>query len=145
MRLLKTSVTLAAAFVSLGVGSARAQDDAIVAKIPFPFMVQADTFPAGRYSISDVGGVLTIRGIDNDLASRVLTIPAGGVDPADNEPVLAFTPSENSYRLTEIWMSSDEGFSVPLPDAPPQVGRAQVGAGTPESRPVVIVRTARRD
>ena len=47
---------LAAAFMVLGTGSARAST--LEVKVPFPFVVQGQTLPAGEYRVTDVGGVV---------------------------------------------------------------------------------------
>ena len=42
----------------------------------------------------------------------MLTIPACGVDPAGDKPVLTFTHVENVYRLSTIWESHAEGRTL---------------------------------
>ena len=137
MRTFKTSAALAAAFVGLFVGSASAQET-LVAKIPFSFMVHGEDFPAGRYKVSDEGGVLTIRGMDNGAGMFALTIRADGRDPAGDQPVLVFSRYENEYRLSEIWESSAEGFVLPERSGAPRSGRADVRPAASEARTIVF-------
>ena len=47
---------LAAALVLLAAGSARAST--LEVNVPFPFVVQGYTLPAGQYLVSDDGGVV---------------------------------------------------------------------------------------
>ena len=124
MRTFKTSAILAAAFVGLFVGSASAQE-ALVAKIPFSFVVRGEQFAPGRYNVSNQGGILTIRGLDGGAQMFALTMPAGGHDPAGDRPALVFTRSENQYRLSEIWESNTEGRTLTEASHARQVGRAE--------------------
>ena len=138
MRTIKTSILLAAAFVGLSLGSASAQET-VVAKVPFPFVVRGEAFPAGRYEIRTDGyGVLLIRGTDSGPSVFALTLPADGRDPAGDQPALVFTRYENGYRLSQIWDSRTEGRALfVLPS--PQVGRANVQPGASEPSAFVLV------
>jgi hypothetical protein len=138
MRTFKTSAALAAAFVGLFVGSASAQET-VVAKIPFPFVVRGEEFSAGRYNVSNEGGILTIRGMDNGAGMFALTIPADGRDPAGDQPALVFTRYENEYRLSEIWESNAEGFALQGRSGVPRLGRADVKPAASEARTIVLV------
>ena len=93
-------------------GTARASD-VIEVKVPFPFMVRGQSFPAGQYIIEREGmglSVLLIRGDKgNKEAAFVSTQPADGRDPAGDRPALTFTRHENQYRLSAIWESATEG------------------------------------
>jgi hypothetical protein len=40
------------------------------------------------------------------------TIRDGGQDPAGAKPVITFKHVENTYQLTSIWDSQDNGFDV---------------------------------
>jgi len=137
MRRFKTSATLAAAFVGLFVGSAGAQD-AVVAKVPFSFVVRGEEFAAGRYRVSDAAGILTIRGLDNGARMFALTIRADGRDPAGDQPALVFTPYERAYRLSEIWESDGEGFALPEPSGGPRLGRAEVKPAASDAPTIVL-------
>jgi hypothetical protein len=138
MRTFNTAATLAAAFVGLLVGSASAQET-VIAKIPFSFVVHGEQFSAGRYNVTNEGGILTIRGMDNGAGMFALTIPADGRDPAGNQPALVFTPYENEYRLSEIWESNADGFALPEPSRVPRRGCADVKPAASEARTIVLV------
>ena len=112
---IKRSLTLAAAFLGLCVGSAQA--DEVVVKVPFPFVVRGQTLPAGEYILESVDqdpAVMVIRGAKNnhESATIVLTNPADGHDPAGDAPALTFTRVENQYQLSTIWESGTEGRTL---------------------------------
>jgi hypothetical protein len=111
MRAIKTSVVLAVGFIGMFAGSARAQQ-AVVAKVPFAFVVRGQEFPAGRYNLTTEQGLLTIRGIDNSEGVFAMTTPAGGADPIGDQPALVFVRYEKTYRLSQIWDSGSEGLAV---------------------------------
>ena len=109
--------SLSLAVVVLGFGlcaaSAQAQEEVIV-KVPFAFVVQGRTLPAGNYVVSratDDQSVMVIRGEDANRKSMaiVMTMPADGHDPAGDKPALTFSRFENGYRLSTIWESASEG------------------------------------
>ena len=109
-KLLKVGVLTAACLV-LAAGSARAAT--LEVNVPFPFVVQGKTMPAGHYRLTDDDGLLRLRGEKGThAADTVLTIPASGSDPADKQPVLIFKHHENQYHLTGIWESETEGREI---------------------------------
>lgn len=116
MRTFRTSVVLAMAVVGIGVGSARA-DEAIVVKVPFPFVVHDETLPAGRYRVVNEEGVMMVRGLDNRAAIVAMTIQADGRDPAGANPALVFVRRENAYVLSQVWESGGEGLAVKEPSS----------------------------
>lgn len=91
-------------------GIARAQDTLEV-KVPFPFLVNGHTMPAGNYTISRdsmASSVFLIRG--DKAGTFVATVPSGGHDPAGNRPSLQFVRHENQYKLSSIWESANDGL-----------------------------------
>ena len=109
-KLLKVGV-MAAACLAVAAGSARAST--LEVKVPFPFVVQGKTMPAGQYQVTDEDGLIRLRGEKGTHAvDTVLTIPASGSDPAGKQPVLMFKRHENQYRLTGIWESATEGREI---------------------------------
>ena len=114
----KRSAVLAGAFLLLGGASARA--GTIEVKVPFPFVVNGHTLPAGQYSLEREGlDVLYIRGekvpttgISAMPGMFVQTQPASGSDPAGEKPILMFAPHEKEHRLVGIWESRDQGFTI---------------------------------
>jgi len=118
MRLITRSSLFVAVFLGMGVGSARAQE-LVVAKVPFPFVVTGQEFPAGRYAFStDDHNVLLIRSADDRSERFALVHAAAGRDPAGSEPALVFVHYENAYLLSQIWESDIDGLALAKqPDA----------------------------
>lgn len=109
--LIKKRALLAAAFMVLAAGSARASTLEI--KVPFEFVVNGQTLPAGQYLVNDSAGVVQLRGEKGNHASMfVLTTPASGHDPAGDSPAFTFRRYENQYRLTNIWQSGTQGREI---------------------------------
>jgi hypothetical protein len=109
---LMTSVIGALAAVLLMAGTARAQDTLEV-KIPFSFMVNGHTLPAGTYTLSRDAMASSVWLIRGDKAGVFVgTVPAGGHDPAGNRPSLTFVRHENEYKLSSIWESANDGLTL---------------------------------
>ena len=108
--MLKTAM-LGAAFL-LASGTARAAS--LEVNVPFPFIVNHETFPAGRYQLEEdtLAGpsVMIIRGMHTPQAAIVVTHEAAGHGPS--KPALQFEHRENQYRLENIWESPTEGQSI---------------------------------
>jgi len=110
MKLFK-AVVLATGCLVGATGSAGAAT--LDVKVPFPFVVQGKTMPAGQYQVTDDDGILRLHGEKGTHAiDTVMTIPASGVDPAGTQPVLTFQRHENEYRLTAVWESEEQGREV---------------------------------
>jgi len=107
-----SAAAVTAAFLILV--SQTAQATTVEARVPFPFLVQGQTLPAGRYRVEDDGtGVVRIIGERGNNASMVaMTIPASGHDPAGNKPSLTFTHGETVNRLSSIWESESSGRTI---------------------------------
>jgi len=116
--IVKKSAVLAGAFLLLGGASARA--GTIEVKVPFSFVVNGHTLPAGEYFLEREGlDVLYIRGekpatagVSGIPGMFVQTQPAAGRDPAGEKPILMFAPHEKEHRLVGIWESGDHGFTI---------------------------------
>ena len=89
--------------------------DVLEVKIPFAFVVGAQTLPAGEYRIQRddyVPGALMIRS-EHGAASAILnTRPARGAAPSTDQPALEFKHVENQYQLSNIWMPGGVGASI---------------------------------
>jgi hypothetical protein len=110
---------LAGAMLLAVSGTAHAGMESVVrTNVPFPFVVNGQTLPAGKYVIQrdDLSmGTLLIRSDEKSKPGGVFvtTIRDGGHDPAGKfKPVLMFKKVENQYRLTSVWDGEDEGFDV---------------------------------
>jgi hypothetical protein len=113
---LKRAPLLAAALLVFASGPAGAA--VVDVKVPFPFMVKDQQFPAGEYRLQrdeTNSSVMLIRSEKGNTASMfVLTTPAPGQDPAGDKPALTFKRYENQYRLADIWDSRGLGREVTL-------------------------------
>jgi hypothetical protein len=107
---------LLGATLLLAPGTARASE-ILEVNIPFSFLVNHETFPAGHYAIEEgpLGNpsVLLIRGMNTPQATFVTTHAASGHGPS--QPSLQFERHENQYRLANIWESRNEGQTVVAP------------------------------
>ena len=137
MTTFKKSAVLAAAFVGLFAGSARAQETVVV-NVPFSFAVRGEEFPAGRYDVTTEEGMVTIRGINNRAEIVTMTLPASGRDPAGQLPALVFVRHADEYQLSQVWETSDDGFAIPEPSPSHRTKGKPIAAATPA---VVIVPT----
>ena len=110
----KNAVLFATGLVMLAGGAASAAPVDI--KVPFPFIVQGKTMPAGLYRVesdSDDPTVWLIEGEKGTHAGTfVLTRVASGHDPAGDEPALTFDKNESQYQLVGIWEAKAEGQEV---------------------------------
>jgi hypothetical protein len=115
--MLKRSFLLVGAALALGQGAARAADfRAMTANVPFPFVVENKTLPAGRYLLQRDDQDRSLLLIRNESGKRVgsyvLTYNAGGHDPSGDKPCLSFTRKEGKYELSSVWESRDDGVTV---------------------------------
>jgi hypothetical protein len=111
-KILMRSVFGALAGVVLTAGTASAAG-VLEAKVPFPFVVNGQSFPAGQYRIERVGSGSSVLLIRGDGASRtaalVATRPAAEQSPGSDMPALQFKKHENEYRLSAVWESATDG------------------------------------
>jgi hypothetical protein len=143
MSAIKRSSVFAAVFLGMFVSSARAQGT-ITVKVPFPFVVNHEEFPAGQYDIRTVGSVgtvISIEGMNNRSFAFALTVPTVGRDPEGDQPVLVFKRYENGYRLSQIWESSAEGRELPGPSAAPETARVETQTEPSEGQAQVVEAT----
>ena len=109
--IVKRAGMLAAAFI-VGVGGS-AQAGTLEVKVPFPFVVNGKTMPAGEYRVESDNEVVTFVGEKGTKATAVvLMTPADGHDPAGDTPSLSFTHDETQYRLVDVWASGTQGLAV---------------------------------
>jgi hypothetical protein len=77
--------------------------DALTANVPFDFVVDGTTLPAGLYSIrpsSDDPSLLLLRSEDGKPVAFVFSPPGPG---SDGTFKLVFDKYEENYFLSEIW------------------------------------------
>jgi hypothetical protein len=115
--IMRNAVLVAGAILVCASGTARASTSSVLeANVPFPFVVNGQNLPAGKYMVQrdDMSSpVLLIRGEGNNhIATFVSTTPDGGHDPAGSKPALTFKRHENQYRLASVWESGSQGWDV---------------------------------
>jgi hypothetical protein len=114
-KMLIRAALAAAACLLMTAGHANASE-VLQVKVPFPFVVNGQTLPAGQYSVERddfATSILLIRGEKGNHASAFIkTTPAMGQDPKGDQPSLQFKRHENDYKLSTVWESRDEGLQV---------------------------------
>ena len=115
--MMRNAALVAGAILLCAGGTARASTTNVLdVSVPFPFVVNGKSFPAGKYMIQRddaSSSVLLIRGEGhNHTAAFVSTMVDGGHDPAGSRPALTFMRDENEYRLATVWESGSEGWDV---------------------------------
>ena len=99
---------LAVAFVVCAGGPARAST--IEFKVPFPFLVQGKSMPAGQYLLDKrMDGGILLRGEKGTKAGMfIMTAPPSGYWDRANQSSLTFTVAHNQHQLTDIWVDGSE-------------------------------------
>lgn len=109
--IVKTPVLVGFVFLLAG-GAARAAT-LVDAKVPFPFIVHNQVFPAGQYRVERLGddpAILVIRG-EHGINKSVISssVEATGQDPKGDTPALTFSRGEDGYHLKDIWQNHVDG------------------------------------
>jgi hypothetical protein len=108
----------------LAAGSAVAQSGEIRATVPFDFVVNHTTLPAGDYAIATIGGAnqtLVIHGLRNKGTRMVNANHALANKPSDRTK-LVFLCYGDRYFLWQIWTAgSDSGRTLPKSDLESEV------------------------
>jgi len=132
---------VAAAFVLLGTMTASAQKTEFNANVPFDFIVNGSTFPAGEYTFQSVdvpGKVLSIRGVNSQTQGIIVSNEKRSSEPSQ-QTQLVFHRYGNQYFLAEVWLQgNDMGRTVPECPLEKEV------ATTSRMREQVELSTARR-
>ena len=114
------STVLVASLVIVGSASiARADDEKIVARVPFAFVVGTSTMPAGKYVVAEVSdnpSVVSIASADGRQFAYTMTIPSqAGETPA--QPELVFEKVENQYVLARVVPENGIGRAIVIAHA----------------------------
>jgi hypothetical protein len=98
-------------------------------RIPFSFIVNGKTLPAGTYTIGNSNGVLLLNG----RKDGVFVLSTGTSRAADRSGhgSVVFSKSGSRYDLIEIWSSDGDGREV-RPSSLPKEERSRVGAAAAE-------------
>jgi hypothetical protein len=95
------------------VGMAVAQSTYVVANVPFSFVVNGTTMPAGSYRLmqTDEHRILIIKG---PAEAFVHEIPAEALDPAA-QTELVFQRYGDTYVLSQVWRAGEtDGVEIPM-------------------------------
>lgn len=121
---------------------ANAQTVYVTANIPFSFVVDKATLPAGAYSVKAISSAasktLLIQSADARIQMLVLPNNARSLDPSPNTR-LVFHRYGSQYFLSQIWMqgnSSGEQFRTSRREA-------EMAKSIPESENVIVLASLR--
>jgi len=96
--------------------AASAQKTELKANVPFDFIVNGSTFPAGEYSFRSVdtlGKVLSIRSVNSQTQGMIVSSDTRSSAPSQ-QTKLVFHRYGNQYFLAEVWLQGDDmGRDVP--------------------------------
>jgi hypothetical protein len=113
---MKKKLLITAALALLGTTAASAQTVNVKANVPFSFIVNRATLPAGQYSLNSVddhGTALAIRSTDSKTTNLVLSNACVSTKGA-NKTKLVFHRYGGRYFLSQIWMAgNDRGREIP--------------------------------
>ncbi len=84
------------------IGTAVAQEPAVVANIPFAFTVGHTKLPAGTYTIRQVSMGSDALLIKGESASAMVAVSRDSSPKGSNEVDLKFAENGNSYALNEV-------------------------------------------
>jgi len=97
-------------------------------RVPFSFIVNGKTLPAGTYNIDNNNGVLTLKGAQD--AAIVLSTGTSRAADRSGRGSVVFFRSGSRYDLIEIWDADGSGREVRRSHRPKEERRA--GAPAPE-------------
>ena len=124
----------AIALVALAPLSITASAQDMTCRVPFGFIVNGKTLPAGHYTVANNNGMLLIRN-ERDGA-MVLGIPAGRRIDKASKASLVFLKTGSRYDLSEIWSPGGDGRII-RPSRRQMEERARANDGTPAERIVI--------
>lgn len=107
------------AFVLLGIMTASGQKTEVKANVPFDFIVNGSTFPAGEYTLQSVdvqGKVLSIRGVNSQTQGMIVSEDSRSSERSQ-QTKLVFHRYGNQYFLAEVWLQGDD-IGRNLPECP---------------------------
>ena len=124
----KHAATLLILMVAALTGLANAQNVVIQAQVPFDFVVNGKTIPAGNCVVRKLDNRATVLSIGNDDRHE-LVFPIGDETPkTGNKTVLVFHRYGDRYFLAAIRRAGKEGYELP-PTKLEEEMRAQNVAG----------------
>jgi hypothetical protein len=89
-------------------GSAFAQQK-VQSNVPFSFTINKTVLPAGAYTISPIGngGVLALKGDDNNTVNMLSAHAAQSLDPADRSKLVFHCYGREHCFLYEVWVQGE--------------------------------------
>ena len=109
----------------LATASAYAQTVQVKADVPFSFIVDKQTLPAGEYTVQSMdlaGRALLIRNADQKALEMVLSIPCE--KKAADDTKLVFRRYGSQYFLSQIWVAGNgTGHEIPKSHREAEVAR----------------------
>lgn len=125
----------AIALVAVAPFSVTASAEEMTCRVPFGFIVNGKTLPAGHYTVANTNGVVMLKS-ERDGAV-VLGIPAGQRTDKSSGGSLVFLKTGTRYDLSEIWSPGGDGRLVQLSRRQREERAARVTHDTPVERIVV--------
>ena len=117
--IMRTSMVLAGACLMCAGTAVSAGAATLDVKVPFPFVVGTQAYPAGKYTVQwdDADpSIMLIEGQNGNRAGGLmLTAPPRLHDPAGRGAALTFRRYEKQYRLSGVRESHSEAWSVVAP------------------------------
>jgi hypothetical protein len=101
----------------------------VVGNIPFPFVVAGHTLPAGRYIVSRASNN-ALRIHEARRPGILLLTNAAQRPRSDNSSKLVFHRYENTYFLSQVWITGNElGSEVPSSSAEREMAAKTIKKG----------------
>ena len=127
-------VSLGAALLAAAAATA-GEPDRLVVDVPYDFVVNGKTLPAGKYDVKRVDDsnlrVLSISSVENHVA--VVTLPYSIDNPTAFHPGITLRQTGDQKVLTKI-QTADHVFSIPVSGKSDKSGQTSYVTGTTESR-----------
>ena len=135
-----TLIVVMSVLLAAGSAWAQATGQIVRANIPFSFVVNRQTLPAGQYDItrySSGANLLIIHGDENGENALVTANSAQSLNPAD-QTKLVFKRHGDRYLLSEVWVEGSRAGRQ-LPQSAP---KSEVALDS-RANPVVVVASLR--
>jgi hypothetical protein len=110
---MKRLLFTAGLFAALASPYMYAQTAVAVANVPFEFRMGKTLMPAGKYTVTDSGGVVTVREESGRKSAVQISLPTER-SSVNSQPSLEFNRYGSDYFLSTIWtQGSKEGRALP--------------------------------
>jgi hypothetical protein len=129
--------TLAVFVIGLAAaGAIPAQSLKVQANIPFSFVVNGKTLPAGEYNVRRVTSpdTMIIRGVKHGEGAFTAFVPTTEPSARQGTARLVFHRYGNQYFLAQVWTSNGQEDQIP----PARLERELMAHGNNPDQPVVV-------